>query len=170
MSENENINQTFCHLCRPIIKAHGIRNICCLIPSQPKRTFNPDELNPSCVKFRRHDNDSTDPDKFNRKRSFDSSTASSPDSAIQLDQLPYLCLRKIFEFFDWQDLLKCRAVCRLFKFYADEAGAKRLIMLCKWKLQRRLIKLKRMNDRFACGSGGGIGKDEELDRLLRLLN
>ena len=40
---------------------------------------------------------------------------------IQIDQLPHLCLKKIFSFLNLRDLAKCRAVNRRFKFYAEDA-------------------------------------------------
>ena len=71
------INQS---LCRPILESTSTRNSSCLIPCQPKRQYsavNPNQLSPSCVKFRRRENDNKDSaDQFNRKRPFDSSTAS----------------------------------------------------------------------------------------------
>ena len=42
-------------------------------------------------------------------------------AAIQLDQLPHLSLQKVFSFLNCLDLVRCRAVNRLFKTYADEA-------------------------------------------------
>ena len=42
-------------------------------------------------------------------------------SVIQFDQLPDLCLEKIFEFLNLRDLANCRAVNRLFKSYAEQA-------------------------------------------------
>ena len=49
-------------------------------------------------------------------------------NAIQLDQLPYLCLKKIFQFLSLQDLVECRAVSRQFKFYAEEARVDELVV------------------------------------------
>ena len=40
---------------------------------------------------------------------------------IQFDQLPHLCLQKVFSFLNCRDLVRCRPVNRLFKWYADEA-------------------------------------------------
>lgn len=42
-------------------------------------------------------------------------------NAIQLDQLPHLCLEKIFTYLGLRNLVRCRVVCRQFKFYADQA-------------------------------------------------
>lgn len=42
---------------------------------------------------------------------------------FEFDQLPNVCLKKIFQLLDLRNLAKCRLVCRLFKFYADRAGA-----------------------------------------------
>ena len=47
---------------------------------------------------------------------------------IQLDQLPYLCLRKIFSFLNLRDLLRCRTVSRQLKEYADEARVDELVV------------------------------------------
>ena len=49
-------------------------------------------------------------------------------NATKLDQLPDLCLRKIFAFLRLRDRVKCRAVCRLFKFYADETRVDELVV------------------------------------------
>ena len=48
--------------------------------------------------------------------------------AIKFDQLPDLCLRKIIAFLNLRDRIKCRAVNRQFKFYADRAGVTELIV------------------------------------------
>lgn len=37
-----------------------------------------------------------------------------------IDQLPYLCLMRIFRCLGWRELVQCRAVCRLFKLYSDQ--------------------------------------------------
>ena len=52
---------------------------------------------------------------------------------LKMDQprivhLPDLCLKKIFGHFGLRDLGKCRAVCRLFKFYADHVEIRELFM------------------------------------------
>ena len=47
---------------------------------------------------------------------------------IQFDQLPYLCLRKIFSFLKLRDLANCRAVNRLFKSYADQVQVDELVV------------------------------------------
>ena len=47
---------------------------------------------------------------------------------LSIDQLPDLCLRHIFTRLGLQDLARCRAVCRLFKFYADRAGPVDLVV------------------------------------------
>ena len=43
--------------------------------------------------------------------------------AFKFDQMPYLCMVEIFDFFSLSlfDLLRCRAVSRQFQFYADQA-------------------------------------------------
>lgn len=43
-------------------------------------------------------------------------------------QLPDLCLKKIFTHLGLQDLARCRRVCRLFKFYADQAEVHELVV------------------------------------------
>ena len=50
-----------------------------------------------------------------------------PDG-VQLDQLPYLCLRKIFSFLKLRDLANCWAVNRLFKSYADQVQVDELVV------------------------------------------
>ena len=47
---------------------------------------------------------------------------------IKLDQLPDLCLRKIFEFLNLRDRVECRSVCHLFKFYVDETTVDQLVV------------------------------------------
>ena len=47
---------------------------------------------------------------------------------IRLDQLPDLCLRKLFAFLSLRSRAKCRSVCRLFKFYADETRVDELVV------------------------------------------
>lgn len=49
-------------------------------------------------------------------------------NAIKLDQLPHLCLEKIFTYLGLRDLIKCRAVSRQFKFYADGTGLDELVV------------------------------------------
>lgn len=49
-------------------------------------------------------------------------------NAVQIDQLPYLCLRKIFSFLELRDLSNCRAVNRLFKAYAEERTVGQLVV------------------------------------------
>ena len=44
-----------------------------------------------------------------------------------IDQLPHLCLKKIFSFLNLRDLIRFRAVNRQFKLYADEATVDELI-------------------------------------------
>ena len=39
---------------------------------------------------------------------------------VKFDQLPYLCLKKIFGFLDLRDLARCRAVSRQFKYYVEQ--------------------------------------------------
>ena len=41
-------------------------------------------------------------------------------NGLPIDQLPDLCLRRIFSCLGWRDLVRCRAVCRLFKLYAEQ--------------------------------------------------
>ena len=58
------------------------------------------------------------------------------------DQLPDLCLRKIFAFLNLRDLIKCRAVNRQFKYYADLANVDELVVQrgtssCKGSFQSR---------------------------------
>ena len=48
--------------------------------------------------------------------------------AIQLDQLPDLCLRKIFALLSLRDRLRCRAVNRQFKYYADQTACDELVV------------------------------------------
>ena len=50
-------------------------------------------------------------------------------SQLAIDQLPDLCLRKIFSYFGLRDLTSSRAVCRLFKFYADQAKVHELVVI-----------------------------------------
>lgn len=47
-------------------------------------------------------------------------------SGLSLNQLPDLCLRRIFSFLNLHDLNRCRAVCRLFKLFADQTGVQEL--------------------------------------------
>ena len=47
---------------------------------------------------------------------------------IQFDQLPDLCLRKVFSFLSIRDLARCRAVSRQFKFYADHTKVTELVV------------------------------------------
>ena len=54
--------------------------------------------------------------------------------AIRLDQLPDLCLRKIFKFLSLRDLVRCRAVSRQFKFYSDEIGVNELVVTSDFSL------------------------------------
>ena len=49
-----------------------------------------------------------------------------------IDQLPHLCLKKIFSFLNLRGLISCRAVNRQFKFYADEATVDELIVRNEW--------------------------------------
>ena len=49
-------------------------------------------------------------------------------NGTKLDQLPDLCLRKVFEFLNLRDRVKCRSVCRLFKFYGDETRVDELVV------------------------------------------
>ena len=49
-------------------------------------------------------------------------------SQLAIDQLPDLCLRKIFRFLKVKDLARCRQVCRLFEFYADQRKTKELVV------------------------------------------
>ena len=67
--------------------------------------------------------------------------------AIQFDQLPYLCLRKIFAFLNLRDLIKCRATTRQFKFYADEAAVDELVVKDKEIECRRYCKHWYLTDR-----------------------
>ena len=48
--------------------------------------------------------------------------------ATKFDQLPDLCLRKVFAFLGLRDLVKCRAVNRQFKFYADRTKVTELVV------------------------------------------
>ena len=48
--------------------------------------------------------------------------------AIRLDQLPDLCLRKIFVLLGLRDLVKCRVVSRQFKYYADRREVTELVL------------------------------------------
>lgn len=47
---------------------------------------------------------------------------------LTLDQLPYLCMKRIFEYLDLSDLVRCRAVSRQFKEYAEETQVTELIV------------------------------------------
>lgn len=47
---------------------------------------------------------------------------------LQFDQLPYLCMKRIFESLSLQDLVSCRAVNRHFKFYSDDAEIDELVV------------------------------------------
>ena len=47
---------------------------------------------------------------------------------IQFDQLPDLCLRKVFAFLGLRDLVRCRAVNRQFKSYADRIQVRELVV------------------------------------------
>ena len=47
-------------------------------------------------------------------------------NSTRLDQLPYLCLKRIFAFLNLRDLAQCRAVNRQFKFYAEEEAVDEL--------------------------------------------
>lgn len=47
---------------------------------------------------------------------------------LTIDQLPELCLVRIFECFGLPDLVRCRAVCSLFKMYADRVKMKELFV------------------------------------------
>ena len=49
--------------------------------------------------------------------------------ATKFDQLPDLCLRKIFALLGPLDLVKCRAVSRQFKFYADRTKVTELVVM-----------------------------------------
>ena len=48
----------------------------------------------------------------------------------KFDQLPDLCLRKVFAFLSLPDLVKCRAVNRQFKHYADRTQVTELVATC----------------------------------------
>ena len=64
--------------------------------------------------------------------------------------LPDLCMRRIFNCFGLRDLARCRAVCRLFRFYADQTIVHELTIDApselkysqKWYLTERPINLK----------------------------
>lgn len=47
---------------------------------------------------------------------------------LKVDQLPYLCLKLIFGYLSFKDLVRCRAVSRLFKEYAEETRVTELIV------------------------------------------
>ena len=49
-------------------------------------------------------------------------------SRLTIDQLPDLCLRRIFSFLNFRDLNRCRAVCRLLKLYADQTEVTKLVV------------------------------------------
>lgn len=66
-----------------------------------------------------------------------------------MNTLPDLCLRRIFSFLDLRSLVKCRAVCRLFKYYANGAKVNSLVVNeppkleeAYWYLTDRPIKLE----------------------------
>ena len=72
-------------------------------------------------------------------------------SQLAIDQLPELCLKKIFGYFGPKDLAKCKAVNRRFKLYADQLGIPELIVRvynpkeeypCRWYLTDRRIEWK----------------------------
>lgn len=48
--------------------------------------------------------------------------------ALPIVQLPDLCLRQIFKCLGLRDLASCRAVCRLFKLYADQVKVHELVV------------------------------------------
>lgn len=48
--------------------------------------------------------------------------------AIQFDQLPYECLKKIFECLSLRDRVECRAVSRQFKLHADQIEVHELVV------------------------------------------
>lgn len=50
-------------------------------------------------------------------------------SGLTIDQLPDLCLRRIFSFLSWCTLRRCRTVCSLFKFYADQTEVTKLYVI-----------------------------------------
>ena len=68
-------------------------------------------------------------------------------SQLAIDQLPDLCLRRIFAFLSLRDLSTCKAVCRLFKFYADQVAVRELVVRwlflcddpCRWYLTDKPI-------------------------------
>lgn len=47
---------------------------------------------------------------------------------LAIDQLPELCMRRIFRYLGVRDLTRCRAVCHLFKYYVDLIGLSELIV------------------------------------------
>lgn len=49
-------------------------------------------------------------------------------SGFQFDQLSYLVMKQIFLLLSLPELVRCRAVCRQFKFYADQAEVHRLVV------------------------------------------
>ena len=56
---------------------------------------------------------------------------------LRIDQLPYLCLKRIFKHLSIKDLAKCRAVNRLFKFYAEDTALVELIAVeSYWWVER----------------------------------
>ena len=80
-------------------------------------------------------------------------------------QVPYLAMKNIFKFLGLRDLARCRAVCRQFKFYADEIEIDRLVVndykstsgtrtLEPWYLTERSIDVQFLitrNEFFAIG-------------------
>ena len=49
-------------------------------------------------------------------------------SQLSIDQLPDLCLRKIFGFLKLRDLARCRSVSHLFNYYANKIPARELVV------------------------------------------
>ena len=54
--------------------------------------------------------------------------------SLPIVQLPDLCLRQIFSCLDLRSLVRCRAVCRLFKLHADQVNVPELVVsdMCKY--------------------------------------
>ena len=82
-------------------------------------------------------------------------------NTIQLDQLPYLCLKQIFGFLDPPGLVRCRKVNRQFKFIADEIGAYTLlsnswILYSRIKSEMQKLELEKIDSLRTYGCGAGI--------------
>ena len=68
-------------------------------------------------------------------------------NTIKFDQLPDLCLRKVFAFLGLRDLVRCRTVSRQFKFYADRTKLTELVVKGKaWSKPKNWLGTDRQID------------------------